>query len=86
MWKKDKNLMKIELLESCNLYGHTGQVGSGSKQSSSHSATMVEAMKSQLMNTTREFKGVLQTRQATMKMQRDRRGLFGQHRPSPLGK
>ena len=57
-------------------------VGSGSKTAATHSSKIVEAMQSKLMNTTKDFKNVLEKRQGAMKAQRDRRGRFGQQLPS----
>lgn len=81
--KHDITSVKCKL-EDLQLYftHHRAQVGGGSKMAASHSSKIVEAMQSQLMSTTQEFKTVLEKRQGAMKAQRDRRGLFGQQLPS----
>lgn len=47
-----------------------------SKQSSEHSATVVDTLKSRLMNTTKEFKDVLTLRTENLKVHDNRRQLF----------
>jgi syntaxin 5 len=45
-----------------------------------HSEQVVTRLKSQLLDTTKEFQGMLQVRTQSMKVQQDRRGHFGQPR------
>lgn len=56
----------------------SSQSGSGnlSKQSSDHSTTVVDDLKSRLMNTTKEFKEVLTMRTESLKVHENRRQLF----------
>lgn len=62
----------------CN--SHT-ESSSHSKQSSEHSMTVVDNLKSRLMNTTKEFKEVLTLRTENLKVHENRRQLFSANTP-----
>mmetsp|Transcript_7466 Transcript_7466/g.8588 ORF Transcript_7466/g.8588 Transcript_7466/m.8588 type:complete len:348 (+) Transcript_7466:52-1095(+) len=86
--KTDTKLLKNDL-DDLQLYlqHNKRQVGAGSTSAEGHTQSMVENMKYQLVNTASSFKQVLETRQNTVKKERDRRGLFGrQNRNNALGR
>ncbi|KAK3240296.1 hypothetical protein CYMTET_49852 [Cymbomonas tetramitiformis] len=55
------------------------------KQNSEHSATVVDNLKSRLMNTTKEFTDVLTLRTENLKAHNDRRGLFSKESSAAKG-
>jgi syntaxin 5 len=60
--------------------------GGHNKQSAQHFVTIVNQLKLQLMNGTKQFKEVLEQRSKTMMSQQQRRGKFGQDNGAVLAK
>ncbi len=62
-----------------------GRAGDSNAQTEAHSGSVVDVLKGRLMDTTKVFKDVLQTRSGNMKAQSDRKKHFGQADKSSPG-
>ena len=71
--KQDIQGLNVQIAELQNMYGSGSD---GSKQSASHSHTVVDNLRLRLKDTTKEFQEALTIRNDNLKSQTDRRNLF----------
>ncbi|KAH7284619.1 hypothetical protein KP509_34G062900 [Ceratopteris richardii] len=74
--KEDITALNGAISDLQTLSNSHSQNSSNSRQSSEHSMTVVDNLKSRLMNTTKEFKEVLTLRTENLKVHENRRQLF----------
>ncbi|KAI5081641.1 hypothetical protein GOP47_0001384 [Adiantum capillus-veneris] len=74
--KEDITALNAAISDLQTLCSSHNETSNQSKQSSDHSMTVVDNLKSRLMNTTKEFKEVLTLRTENLKVHENRRQLF----------
>eukprot|EP00250_Pteridium_aquilinum_P000834 c11007_g2_i1 orf=454-1503(-) len=79
--KEDITALNAAISDLQSLCNSHSESSSHSKQSSEHSLTVVDNLKSRLMNTTKEFKEVLTLRTENLKVHENRRQLFSANTP-----
>eukprot|EP00249_Psilotum_nudum_P012310 c23712_g1_i3 orf=483-1502(+) len=74
--KQDITALNAAISDLQSLCKFQNESGNNSKHSNDHSVTVVDNLKSRLMNTTKEFKEVLTMRTENLKVHENRRQLF----------
>lgn len=74
--KKDIGALSAAVADLQHLRDSQNESGNISRDTSSHSTTVIDNLKNRLMSTTNEFKDVLTMRTENMKVHEDRRKLF----------
>lgn len=83
--KQDITALNAAISDLQELCDSRNDGGSQSKHSSEHSTTVVDSLKSKLMDTTKEFKDVLTMRTENLKVHENRRQLFSATAPKDGG-